>query len=149
MTRSGHIALGATWGLLAATGLVLQGCAPQQAAAPAPEGARQYAVDQQGGARVCTVPKAPALADGKETPIAMAVGNDGGWCAISVGHDGGPYSVGLLVGRPAHGQVYIHTVGDNTRIDYTPNTGYVGPDSFTARLIPGNPTVRVTVTVSR
>ena len=132
-----------------AAALGLQGCTPQQAAVLAPEGARQYAVDQQGGARVCTVPKESALADGKETSLAMTVGNDGGWCAISVGRNGSPYSLGLLTARPTHGQVYIHSVGDNTRIDYTPDPRYVGPDSFTARLVPGDAVLRVSVTVSR
>ncbi len=79
----------------------------------------------------------------------MAVGNDGGWCAITVDRNGAPYGAGLLAARPAHGKVLIHTVGDATRIDYTPAPGYAGPDSFTARLLPGESTVRVAVTVTR
>jgi len=137
--------LGAAACVVAAAGL--QGC-QQQEAATAPPGARQYAIDQQGGAKSCTAPKETALTDGKETPAAITVGNEGGWCAISVAHGGEPYSAGLLILRPTHGQVYIHTVGDNTRIDYTPRPGYVGPDSFTARMIPGDATLRVSVTVT-
>jgi hypothetical protein len=136
-------------GLVAAAGLMLQGCTPQQAAAPLAPGAREYAVDLQGAAKICTVPNHPALTDGKETPVTMAVGNDGGWCGILVARGGSPYGAGLLSVRPSHGSVYIHTVGDDTRIDYTPNPGYVGPDSFTARLIPGEAVIRTTVTVSR
>ena len=112
-------------------------------------GARVYAVDQQGEARVCTVPKVPALVDGKEAAVPMTVGNNGGWCAVEVARNGSPYGAGLLMARPAHGKVLIHTVGDVTRIDYTPAPGYAGPDSFTARLIPGEATLRVTVTVTR
>ncbi len=137
--------LGAAAFVVAAAGL--QGCQQPQVAAP-PPAARQYAIDQQGGAKLCTVPKETRLTDGKETPAAMTVGNDGGWCAIDVARDGEPYSAGLLILRPTHGQVYIHTVGDNTRIDYTPRPGYAGPDSFTARMIPGDATLRVSVTVA-
>ena len=148
MIRSGLFARGAGLGLLA-TGLLLQGCAPQQAAGPAASGAREYEVDQQGEARVCTVPKPPALADGKEAALPMTVGNNGGWCGIDLTRNGGPYAYGLLTARPAHGKVLIHTVGDRTRIDYTPAPGYAGPDSFIARLSPGEATLRVTVTVTR
>lgn len=149
MIRSGVFAQGAGWGVVVAVGLLLQGCAPQQAAAPVASGARIYAVDQQGAARVCTVPKQPVLVDGRETPTALTVGNDGGWCAVSVARNGEPYSAGLLVVRPNHGTVLIHTVGDATRVDYTPDRGYVGPDSFTAQMIPGDASMRVAVTVTR
>jgi hypothetical protein len=149
LIRSRNFAQGAAWGLVATVGLMLQGCAPQQAAAPAASGARIYAVDQQGAAHVCTVPKEPVLVDGRETPTALTVGNDGGWCALTVAHNGEPYGAGLLMVRPSHGTVLIHTVGDATRVDYTPDRGYVGPDSFTAQMIPGDASMRVAVTVAR
>lgn len=79
----------------------------------------------------------------------MQVGNDGGWCAIHVQQDGKPYKAGLLTQTAEHGTVFIHPVGDDTRIDYTPAPGYVGRDNFVVQLIPGNPTIRVTVTVTR
>ena len=44
--------------------------------------------------------------------------------------------------------VYIHPVGDDTRIDYTPDLGFSGIDSFVVRLLPGNPVLRVNVTVA-
>ncbi|HEY3848408.1 MAG TPA: hypothetical protein VGL95_14975 [Acetobacteraceae bacterium] len=78
----------------------------------------------------------------------MQVGNDGGWCAISVALDGKPYNTGLLTQPPEHGAVYIHPVGENTRIDYTPDSGFSGADAFVARLLPGAPTLRVNVTVA-
>lgn len=79
----------------------------------------------------------------------MRVANDGGWCAISVQLDGQPYAAGLLTDPPAHGKVYIHPVGNFTRIDYTPDSGFTGTDSFVVQLIPGNPALRTTVTVTR
>ena len=50
----------------------------------------------------------------------MKLGNDGGWCAITVNNGGRPFDAGLLAAAPAHGKVLVHTVGNNTRIDYTP-----------------------------
>lgn len=79
----------------------------------------------------------------------MRVGNDGGWCGISVQLDGQPYAAGLLTESPAHGNVFIHPVGDSTRIDYTPEAGFTGTDRFVVQLIPGNAAIRATVTVTR
>lgn len=115
---------------------------------PAASGARLYAIDLAGGARHCVVPKV-VLAPGKATPVAMQVGNDGGWCGISVALDGNPYAAGLLSTPPAHGRVHIHPVGDNTRIDYTPDSGFIGSDSFVVTLLPGRPAIHATVTVVR
>ena len=111
-------------------------------------------MDQTGAAKSCTVPKVTPE-DGKETSVPMQVGNSGGWCAISVSQPGSkesgpvPYKSGLLTGRPSHGKVYIHTVGDATRIDYTPAPDYAGPDNFTVSLIPGSAVLRVDVTVTK
>lgn len=137
--------------LLLLTAALAQGCAPKPPPRPP---TRQYAVDQTGGAKACTVPKVSPAA-GKETAVPMSVGNDGGWCAISVTQPGSksseptPYRVGLLTGRPAHGKVYVHTVGDDTRIDYTPAPGFAGSDSFTVKLVPGDAVLKVDVTVTK
>lgn len=126
--------------------LALQACAPQQQAA-APAGPRIYAVDLQGGARLCTVP-AVSLATDKPAEATMVVGNDGGWCGISVSQPGPkPFDAGLVTERPAHGRLNIHTVGNATRIDYTPDRGYAGPDAFAVRMVPGGATLKVAVTV--
>ena len=79
----------------------------------------------------------------------MKVGNTGGWCGLSV-HQAGPkpYDAGLLTGRPAHGSVTIHEVGDNTRIDYVPDRGYVGPDNFRVKLLPGDAVLQIAVEVA-
>ena len=78
----------------------------------------------------------------------MSVGNDGGWCALTLSTSGRPYAAGLLTARPAHGRVYIHTVGSTTRIDYTPAAQYAGADSFTVKMEPGDAVARVAVSVS-
>ena len=66
---------------MAAAGALLAGCAPQQAAGPS--SARLYAVDQAGAAKSCNAPT-PSLTAGQATDVAVKVGNDGGWCAITV-----------------------------------------------------------------
>jgi hypothetical protein len=131
--------------MLTATAL-LAGCAKAPPPAPA---TREYAIDLAGAARQCTVgPLAPVA--GKEVAARMAVGNDGGWCAFTVAQPGPhPYAAGLLTEQPAHGRVYVHPVGDNTRIDYTPDVGYVGPDAFTVELLPAHAVIRATVSVTR
>lgn len=137
----------AAWLALALAGVVLQGCAEQQAVAPAQPHARLFATDFQGGAKTCIVPKL-TLEPGKDVTASMQVGNDGGWCGITVGQDGKPYDAGLLTQAPAHGEVYIHPVGDDTRIDYTPELGFSGADAFVVRLLPGAPVLRVKVAVA-
>jgi hypothetical protein len=133
-------------GLVFVTAALLSGCAPQGPPAPT---ARVYAIDMQGAARRCVVPPSVTLAPGQVTTATMEVGNDGGWCAISVALQGQPYASGLLTTEPNYGHVYIHPVGDNTRIDYTPTPGFVGADSFAVTLLPGRPVLRVNVTVTR
>jgi hypothetical protein len=135
----------AVWLVLALGGMLLQGCAKPASQAAQP---RLFASDFQGAAKSCTAPKL-SLSSGKQTTAAMTVGNDGGWCAISITDDGKPYTAGLLTEQPTHGDVYVHPVGNATRIDYTPDPGFAGNDAFAVRLLPGSPALRVSVTVTR
>jgi hypothetical protein len=145
------VAMGARHGNILAAGIVMiglgaliAGCA-QTPTAPGP---RLFAVDLAGAAKGCTVSKVVPAA-GQQVPVTMTVHNDGGWCAITLANDGKPYDAGLLTIEAQHGKVLIHTVGDNTRIDYTPAAGFVGADAFSVQLVPGNATLRTSVTVSR
>jgi hypothetical protein len=137
----------AAWLALALAGVVLQGCAEKPPPPPAQPHARLFVSDMQGGAKTCVVPKLK-LDAGKEFSASMQVANDGGWCGITVGQDGKPYDAGLLTQAAEHGAVYIHPVGDDTRIDYTPELGFSGNDSFVVTLLPGSPVLRVTVAVA-
>jgi hypothetical protein len=128
---------------IAVVALLLQACTP--AAAPGPS-IRVFSADVTGGAKTCEVGKV-APAAGQEASVAVKVGNDGGWCGITLSDGGRPYAAGLLAGAPAHGKVLIHTVGNDTRIDYTPVRGFTGADAFSVRLIPGDATIRATVSV--
>ncbi len=123
-----------------------------QSCAEAPQALRStrriFAIDVSGQAKLCQAPKLTP-ADGQTTEAAIGLGNDGGWCGITVQMAGNkPYAAGLLPTRPAHGNVLIHEVGDFTRIDYTPDRGFAGNDSFVVKLIPGGASIHVTVSVA-
>jgi hypothetical protein len=136
------------WVALLLTGALLQGCA-QTAGGPGGSRQRVFAADLANGAKSCEVPKISPTA-GQTSEAAVKMVNDGGWCGLPVHQDGPkPYDAGLLTARPAHGTVLIHRVGDETRIDYTPDRGFAGTDGFSVKLVPGDATVRVGVTVAK
>ncbi len=111
--------------------------------------ALQSADDLAGGAKTCTVPQAAVLSAGQQVETTMTVDNDGGWCGITVAQSGPkPFAYGTVQSRPRNGRVHIHTVGDNTRVDYIPNAAFGGTDNFAVQLKPGNATMRVAVTVT-
>jgi len=125
---------------------LLDGCA--QPPAPPASTTRLYAIDQQGAAKTCTASPVK-LTDGQDTEATLSVENDGGWCAISVVAPGNKaYAAGLLTGQPAHGTVYVHSVGDATRVDYTPDHGFTGADTYMVKFLPGSPSLHVAVTVT-
>lgn len=129
----------------AAMALLLQACTERP---PAAQGPRVFQADLLGAAKSCDVPKVTPTA-GQEVPVAIKMGNDGGWCAITLDNAGKPFDAGLLVTEPAHGKVYIHTVGDQTRIDYTPDPRFTGSDTFAVRLLPGGAVLRASVAVGQ
>ena len=133
---------GKAWLCLAAAFLV-QGCEQKTA-----EWSGFYAIDLAGGARVCSTPNA-SPPDGQAVAAQMRVSNEGGWCGITANRGGAPLSSYLVVSRPAHGKVFAHRVGPSTRIDYTPDRGYVGTDSFAVRLVPGEGVIQATVAVTQ
>jgi hypothetical protein len=135
------------WLAIILTGALLQACGPNDKGAAGPK-QRVFAADVAGGAKVCEVPKVSPTND-QPTEAAIKMTNDGGWCGLPVHRSElKPFSAGLLSTRPSHGTVVIHQVGDETRIDYTPDRGFAGTDSFVVKLLPGNASVRVTATVS-
>jgi hypothetical protein len=134
------------WLALLLTCTLLQACGPN--AAPAGSRLRVFAADMMGAAQTCEAHEiAPAA--GQTIEGAMKLSNDGGWCGLLAHQEGPkPFEAGLLAARPGHGSVLIHEVGDNTRIDYTPDRGFSGTDSFAVKLIPGDAKVIVAVTVT-
>nr|WP_294516871.1 Ig-like domain-containing protein [uncultured Rhodopila sp.] len=140
LPRVACIALLASSGLLAACNNTPGG--------PAGSTQRVYAADLAGAAKVCEAPGVDP-AGGTTTAATIKVANDGGWCGLRLRQAGTkPFDAGLLVARPEHGSVLIHEVGDDTRIDYTPDRRFAGSDSFTVKLIPGEARIKVAVTVT-
>ena len=133
------------WGILALTALLVQGCDQPQGAASS---TRLYAVDMAGGAKTCSAPRVEPK-NGQPTSVSLKLANDGGWCGVLASQSGRPYSAGLVTSRPKSGKVYVHTVGDDTRIDYTPDRGFAGGDNFTVKLLPGDALVQVDVSVAK
>lgn len=127
-----------------AAGVALAGCATKTPPA------EQAAVDLQndGIAKTCT-PSAVDLSAAAPATIDMT--NDG-WCGVfTADKDGQPFSLGLVKTRPSHGRVYIQPIGRQTRIEYTPNNGYVGADAFAVSLrsrTAGGPDSALTVNVA-
>ena len=117
--------------LVMATALV-QGCTPTpnrvETAPPAPD------LYGRSRAAVCRVTPI-SLKDGGESVTTMTMVNDGGYCAIALSDSAGkPFEVGLVTAAPQRGKPLVHTVGAMTDIDYTPNPGFIGSDSFVVRL---------------
>jgi hypothetical protein len=130
--------------ILTALGLILQGCAAIQTTAPTSNAVR-YSTDMVNKAPTCSFTAIDAVKDGAANAVTLTTGG-GGWCGFGVRENGAPYTAGLLSKRARFGKVHVHTVGDDTRIDYTPYERTVVADSFTVRLIPGDATISVTVT---
>ena len=137
ISKTGATTSVVTLALLAA---LLGGCT-QPIALPQSH-ATVYASDLQGKAKTCTT-QAVQPEGGKTVTASMTTGGDG-WCGLTVANGGKPYAAGLVQRRPERGHVYIHTVGDDTRVDYTPD-GTPAPDSFAVMLIPGDATLAVDV----
>jgi len=115
---------------------------------PAGSVQRVYAADVAGAARSCDAPGIGSPGGGS-VAATIKMTNDGGWCGLPVRQAAGkPFDAGLLVSRPSHGSVLIHEVGDDTRIDYTPDRRFAGNDTFRVKLIPGNATIDVAVAVA-
>ena len=127
---------------LVAVGALLQGCGPKGMAGPS---VHLYEADFKDLAKTCEAQKQKPVA-GKTIDATMKVGSDGGRCGLAVTTDGQPFAAGLLSTRAAHGKVLVHTVGNDTRVDYTPEFGFSGTDSFTVELLPGSANVHVAVT---
>jgi len=132
---------------IAVTALAATSCAPQQQAAPAATEDLNVGI-----AKTCT-PSPIDFAAGTTAAATITMTNDG-WCAVRTKDKSGqPFKFGLVKSRPAHGRILIQKIGGETRIEYTAENRYVGPDRFSVALasnLPNTPdsTVQVTVTAT-
>lgn len=110
--------------------LALSACAPK----PAPLQASDPR--NQGIAKVCT-PTNPDMTGPGPHSASIVMSNDG-WCGVSAVDKGGkPFSLALVRVRPSHGRVFNQEVANVRRVEYTPDAGFTGTDSFTVALRSG------------
>ena len=103
------------------------------ACAPTPPVLQANDPRNDGIAKVCT-PTNPDTSKPGPYTAAIAMSNDG-WCGVSaVDRSGKPFSLALVRVRPSHGRVFNQEVANVRRIEYTPDAGYTGADSFTVAL---------------
>jgi hypothetical protein len=71
----------------------------------------------------------------------LTVSNEGGWCGTYVqlmrDIQLTDWTTGALTEPPAHGSVRLRRGPTVVHVEYQPQPGYVGADSFTVRLQPG------------
>lgn len=107
--------------------LALSACAPKPSVLQASD------PRNDGIAKVCN-PTNPDTSKPGPYNAAIAMSNDG-WCGVSaVDRSGKPFSYVLVRVRPSHGRVFNQEVANVRRIEYTPDGGYTGADSFTVAL---------------
>ncbi len=137
--------------LIAAAGcavLLLQGCAEKP---PTPSVAAEDT--NEGIADNCSFsPVQPTPGGTVNATITMS---NEGWCAYrATEKPGQPYLLGLVKKRPENGELLVRQLGGESRVEYNPNPGFVGTDSFTVALRPreqGQPDaiVQITATVNQ
>ena len=117
-----------------AAGALLASCAPKPAAPVVePEALPPHAGPPP--AESCTV--APFhVDDGGTTAVNMTVGNDGGYCAASLtASNGRPFDAPLVTVKPLHGTPRVVHYNGKTSVEYTPDEGFHGHDTFIVKLI--------------
>ncbi len=92
------------------------------------------------------------VADGGSATVEITLSNEGGYCAATLtAANGQPYDAPLVPVLPTHGTPRVMKYNGKTSVEYAPESGFVGKDNFTVRLIlkgtPAVTTLNVGVTV--
>ncbi len=130
---------------------VLQGCAkpaappPPEPPPPLPPHAGPPAAQQ------CSVTPF-SVKDGGSADVVMTLSSEGGYCAATlVSEEDAPFSAGLVTVTPLHGIPRVVRYNGKTSVEFAPQPGFVGHDSFIVRLIvrgkPGYTTLNMSVNV--
>jgi hypothetical protein len=140
--------LQARTGFFLGIAVTVAGCqTPAPPPPPAPPAPLPYHIGPPPAASCTVVPF--KVADGGTTDVAMAVGNDGGYCATTLTADSGkPFDVGLVPVVPDHGTPRVVRYNGKTSVEYTPDPGYTGHDSFVVHLLVHGKTNHTTLNVS-
>jgi hypothetical protein len=93
-----------------------------------------------------------AVKDGGTANVSITLSNEGGYCAATLTADSGqPYAVGLVPVMPLHGITRVVKYNGKTSVEYSPQPGYSGHDSFIVKLIvrsqPGYTVLNMSVNV--
>ncbi len=130
-------------------GAALVGCAKPEAPPPAPP---PTALPPHAGpppAAQCSV-NPFSVRDGGTANVVMSVSNEGGYCAATLTTEGGvPFAAPLVPVAPLHGIPRVVRYNGKTSVEYAPQPGFVGHDSFIVKLIvrgkPGYTTLNMSV----
>jgi hypothetical protein len=90
--------------------------------------------------------------DGGTADVIMSVSSEGGYCAATLTTEGGvPFAAPLVPVTPLHGISRVVRYNGKTSVEYAPQPGFVGHDSFIVKLIvrgkPGYTTLNMSVSV--
>ena len=86
---------------------------------------------------LCSAGKLAPIPQGRAVTIRTR--SDGGLCTVTVDQpEGGAYASFVLSTLPMHGNSFIYNYDKRTRVTYTADTAYAGPDAFAVSLIPGD-----------
>jgi hypothetical protein len=90
--------------------------------------------------------------DGGNADVVMSLSSEGGYCAATLLTDEGvPFAAGLVPVTPLHGIPRVVRYNGKTSVEFAPQPGFVGHDSFIVKLIvhgkPGYTTLNMSVNV--
>ncbi|HTZ70338.1 MAG TPA: hypothetical protein VMB71_06785 [Acetobacteraceae bacterium] len=143
---------GALLGVSVGAMALLAGCAQKLAPPPPPPVPLPPHIGPP-PAHACTV--APFhVSDGGTATVTMKVSNEGGYCAATLtATNGEPYDAPLVPVMPQHGTPRVVKYNGKTSVEYTPNDGYMGHDSFVVHLLergkPGYTTLNMSIDVAK
>ena len=96
----------------------------------------------------CTLTHTPFSMDDQNPVLRVNMLNTGRYCGFTVSNDRRPAEgSGRITEQPAHGQARIRRIAGAAHIQYRPEPGFTGQDSFRATLGPGSPLFTVVATV--
>jgi hypothetical protein len=130
-------------------GVLLQGCEkPVVIPPPPPPPLPPHAGPPP--AKLCSVSPF-SVKDGGTADVQMTVSHEGGYCAATLtADDGQPFDAPLVPVVPLRGIAHVIKYNGKTSIEYAPQPGFTGHDSFVVKLIvrgrPGYTVVNMSVT---
>lgn len=99
-------------------------------------------------AHICDTARIGRHKLGTGATIIMTVSNEGGWCGKALTQrQGYPFTGGNVVDTLRHRDARLRHLASRSVVEYRATPGYVGSDSFSVTLTPGNALHLADVTV--